>query len=584
MIDKKAAVLALLSLAIFPQLLSQSVPRPVSPKREVRAVWITTVNGLDWPKSTTREEQQGSLRDIVDKLHQAHFNTIFFQVRGRGDAIYRSRLEPWSNVLTGKLGEDPGWDPLLFILDEAHRRGMEIHAWINTFLVKSMKSETPVTSPQHVVLSHPDWLRLVDGEYWLDPGIPAVRKYLLGIVLDIVRHYDIDGIQFDFIRYPGKLFPDEKMFKAYGGDRPKEEWRRENINAFVRSCYEEVVKLKPLVKIGSAPIGIYSNVGNVRGLEGYSDLFQDSRVWLREQRHDYLCPQIYWSLGDQPADPDFSEVAADWMGQASGRQLYLGIGAYKPEVRQQLPELIDVCRKLDAGGQSFFRYESVVDGLAMGGRYDYLANIPPMKWKDSIPPNSPSNLHLLNIRDGVFALEWNVPPPAADGNVAAYYDVYRSSRKPVDVGDPANIIAILPAPALRYVDTITNPTASRYYYAVSAFDRANNESKPTPDQSVFMPEIVELAKPYELHSKLGDYFPQPAASIVYIQYELVATSPVFVRILDQSNREVMNVVDAVQAPGSYIAAADISRLNNGEYSYLFMAGVHSEKKPLRIKN
>ncbi len=584
MTARRLLVLSLFSLVSTSASLAQGALAAPPPKREVRAVWITTVNGLDWPKSTDRNEQQQSLRQILDRLQQAHFNTIFFQVRGRGDALYRSTYEPWSNILTGSLGQDPGWDPLQFVLDEAHRRGIEVHAWINTFLIKSSRLETPETSPRHIVLSHPEWLHLVDGEYWLDPGIPAVRKYLLSVVLDIARNYQVDGIHFDFIRYPGKPFPDESTFRKYGGSLAKEEWRRENINSFVRTCYEEATKLKPLMKIGSAPIGIYTNFGNVRGLQGYSDLFQDSREWLRMLIHDYLCPQVYWSLGDQHADPDFAAVAGDWMEHAVGRDIYIGIGAYKPEVHGQLPDLIDLSRRLHAGGQSFFRYDNIQDALTLGGRYRFLANIPPMKWKDSIPPNPPRNLQVTNLHDGVFKLEWGAPASAPDGDNAAYYNIYRAARSPVDVSDPANILAITPVPAPLYIDSIAHPRGSKYYYAVSAFDKGNNESTPTAEQVVLMPDIIKLAKQFELQSRLGRHFPEPASSIVYIPYELRAASPVFVKILDQSNREVANVVDAVQEPGSYIAAVDISTLKRGEYSWLFIAGQHSERKPLQIRN
>ena len=186
--------LIILLLVLYRSSIAFAQTNPAPPKQEVRAVWITTVNGLDWPKSTDPAEQQRSLREMVMKLHSAHFNTIFFQVRGRGDALYRSSLEPWSDILTGTLGKDPGWDPLQFVIDEAHARAMEVHAWFNTFYVRSGKGEIPPSKPRHVALEHPDWVQTVDGQSWLDPGLPAVRNFLLRVGMEIVRNYDVDGV------------------------------------------------------------------------------------------------------------------------------------------------------------------------------------------------------------------------------------------------------------------------------------------------------------------------------------------------------------------------------------------------------
>ena len=425
------------------------------PKQEVRAVWITTVNGLDWPKSTDPAEQQRSLREMIVKLHGAHFNTIFFQVRGRGDALYRSSLEPWSDILTGALGKDPGWDPLQFVIDEAHARAMEVHAWFNTLYVRSGKGEIPVSKPRHVALEHPDWVQNVEGQSWLDPGLPAVRNFLVKVGMEIVRRYDVDGVQFDFARYPGTQYPDEKTYKRYGNGTPKDDWRRENITKFIRAFYDSATALKPAIKIGSAPIGIYTNIGTTKGLQGYSDLYQDSRAWLRERVQDYVVPQVYWSLGDQRADPDFSIVAKDWSEHSFGRHVYVGIGAYKADVHQQIPALIDVSRSLGVSGNSFFRYENIADALDVGARYRYPANIPPMLWKDSEPPNAPANLAVENVRDGIFRLQWTPPSRARDGDAAAYYNVYRSLHPPVDIGNAANLLAVLPSITPEYLDTIT---------------------------------------------------------------------------------------------------------------------------------
>jgi uncharacterized lipoprotein YddW (UPF0748 family) len=554
------------------------------PRREVRAVWIATVAGLDWPTSTNLEIQKKTLLEMLEKLKAAHFNTIFFQVRGRADAMYRSHHEPWAQQLTDTLGKDPHWDPLDFIIKEAHERGMEVHAWFNTFLVKSGKSKPSESIPRHVILEHPEWLHLVDGEWWLDPGLPAVREYLNSVAMDIVYNYDIDGIHFDFIRYPGKRFPDEEAYARYGNNKNRDEWRRENINKFVRVFYNSAISVKPMLKIGSAPIGIYTNVGNSNGWQSYYDLFQDSRSWLRDRVHDYLAPQVYWVLGDRPGNPDFAVLAKDWSSNSFGRQIYLGVGAYKPEVHQQLSSLIDTSRHFGAIGNAFFRYSNITNALEMGGRYRYPANIPPMRWKDSIPPNPPENLNVVNVTDGIFKLQWLKPIRALDGDTAKYFDVYRSARKPVDVNNPSNLIAITATASTEYLDTIAHPTVARYFYAVTALDKGNNESAPTIEKGVMIREIAEMAKQFSYEFRLGKNYPSPASHFVFIPYEVKKPSPVVLKILDQSNKELIDVVDAVQEPGRYIAAADISKLKDGIYSYLLIAGDFTDKKIFRVDN
>ena len=554
-----------------------------APKREVRAVWITTVSGLDWPQSYAMSEQKRSLREMILKLNAAHCNTIFFQVRGRGDAMYRSKYEPWSEQLTGTLGEDPGWDPLEFILNEAHSVGMEVHAWFNTYLIKTGPSRIIESEPRHLLVQHPDWARKVNDEWWLDPGIPAVREYLIKVALDLVRQYDIDGIQFDFIRYPRKNFPDDVTYRRYGQGLKKENWRRENINKFVRAFYDSAISIKPMLKIGSTPIGIYTNMTSAYVQEGYSELYQDSRRWLREGKHDYLAPQVYWSLGTSRTNPDFKVVVEDWSRHSQGRHVYIGLGAYKPEVHDQLPELIDVSRSAGVQGNAFFRYSNVADVLNMDQRYKYRAMIPPMPWKDSIPPNLPTKLIVENISDGMFKLSWITPSIAKDGDGAKYFNIYRSLTRPVNIDDPANLISIVLGTTTTFVDTIEYLSAIKFFYAVSAMDKGYNESAPT-EQEVIIPELAELSKHFSPEFKLGKSYPNPASEYVFIPYEVKQRSHVIVSVLDKNDREVVTVVNSEQEPGTYIASARINQLRDGWYSCLMMAGEFTERKMLRVDN
>jgi len=497
--------------------------------------------------------------------------------------MYRSHFEPWSQQLTGTLGQDPGWDPLAFLLNQAHAHRMEVHAWFNTILARNGGGEPSRSQPLHVIFQHPEWVKQIEGEYWFDPGVPAARQYLLQVAMDIVRNYEIDGMHFDFIRYPQKPFPDEGTYKRYGKGMRKDDWRRENINAFVRAFHDSASAVKPMLKIGSAPIGIYVNSHGMRGMQGYSELYQDSRKWVREGWQDYLAPQMYWPLAGKPQDPDFAFLAHEWLQNSSGKHIYPGIGAYKPEVAAQIPVLIDSARAAGAQGNGFFRWTNISGLLDMGGRYRTRSLIPSMPWKDSIAPETPRNFVVSSASDALFHLQWNSPPPARDGDDARMFAVYRSEKAPIDITAAKNLLTVLPGTLLEFSDTIKHPQTPKYVYAVTALDKGNNESFPAIE-SVVLPEMAELSRQVSPQLALGHSFPDPASSIVFIPYEIRQSAPVIVKILDERNREVVNVVDSVQKPGRYVAAADISKLDDGTYTYLLVAGDGTIKRTFRVGN
>jgi uncharacterized lipoprotein YddW (UPF0748 family) len=348
-------------------------------------VYITTTNSLDWPKSQNKTEQQTSLKKIVADLKAANFNAIFFQVRARGDAYYKSEFEPWAENLTGTLGKDPGWDPLQFLLDESRKHGMEVHAWFNVYKVRGPVLP-PASSPKHPALAFPDWVAQHENEWWFDPGIPEVRTYLIRLLTDLATNYRIDGICYDFIRYPGKDFQDSKTYERYGRKQPIDQWRRTNINTFVREAYKAIMRTNPAIKVGAAPVGNYGgalsaqpNTKNSAG--GFGDFSQDSRVWMKYGWLDYLAPQVYWTLEFDTRGPDFAHIARAWQRDAAGRHVYISIGAYKPEIFSQIPDQITATRMLGAQGQVFFRYENVQAMDMCGTLYAEPVAVPPMPWK-----------------------------------------------------------------------------------------------------------------------------------------------------------------------------------------------------------
>ncbi len=485
------------------------------PKREVRAVWLTTNFQLDWPpKSYDPEIQKKSLLEILDNLKSKNFNTVYFQVRSQGSVLYKSNYEPWSQYLTGRLGEAPSYDPLAFIINEAHKRNLEVHAWLNMVNVKSGDSPIQITNPLHIALARPEWIRKYfeanSVTYWLDVGFPEVRDYLKSLCVELVENYDIDGIHLDYIRYPGIDFDDSLSYEMFGKGKTREDFRRDNINSLVASIYDTVTSIKPMIKVGSAPIGIYENISGARGLEGKNSVFQDAREWLRRKKQDYIAPQIYWDLS---SNPRFEILVADWTKQNFDRQVVIGIGAYNPLVEKEIEQQIEITRKYQSAGQSFFRFENIKDKNFVA--YRYPSNIPPMKWKDSIPPNPPYSLSGKNIENklGLIELVWGIPSKAIDGDTAKYYNIYRSNNNKIDRENPAYILTS--TKNYYYYDYIRRPSQLEYFYQVSSFDKNHNESlKATEVVKVELTNLKEILKPsyaqnivaFKISDKIGRLF------------------------------------------------------------------------------
>jgi uncharacterized lipoprotein YddW (UPF0748 family) len=577
----RSAIIFALCLVRLPSLAQQ----PAAPKREVRAVWITTAASLDWPRSTDKTEQQQLLKKIVWDLKAANFNTIFFQVRARGNAYYASSYEPWAENLTGTLGQDPGWDPLAFLLREARGAGLEVHAWFNVYKVRG---PTPVgpSSPQHPSRAHPQWMIVYDEEGWLDPGIPEVRSYLLRVALDVVRKYDIDGMHFDFIRYPGRDFPDAETFRRFGNGMDRENWRRNNIDRFVAEFYDSATALKPMLKVGSAPLGLYDGMKTGTNTGSYYSYFQDSQGWLRKQKHDYLAPQLYWPLNSTNGSPNFVALVRDWQRRSTGRHIYAGIAAYKPEIGRELAAYIDIARAAGIDGQAYFRYESIQQLNMFGNRYRTLANIPPMPWKDSIPPLPPSNLAVIELAPDVFHLEWTTPRKAEDGDEARYYNIYRSTKRELDVNDPFNLVAITTSNANYFVDTVKVPGGLRYYYAVAALDKGNNESPPSNVSGVSIREVQTFSNRLSNFNSLSTSLPNGTAGPTLVAYKLAQHGTVSLDIVEKgaggTERIALVLTKGTEKAGTHVVGVPQGQLGAGSYIIRLRAGDLLLEQPLQI--
>jgi uncharacterized lipoprotein YddW (UPF0748 family) len=566
-----------------PTLLAQT---PSTPKREVRAVWVTTAAGLDWPKSLDRREQQRGLQSIVQKLRRAHFNTVYFQVRARGDAYYRSRYEPWAENLTGTLGKDPGWDPLQFLLTEAHAAGIEVHAWFNVYKIRGPQPVKP-SIPPHPSLAFPAWVREVDGEAWLDPGTPAVRMYLEDVALDLIRTYDLDGINFDFLRYPGREFQDNESYARFGRGMARDEWRRMNITRFVKEFYEKAATVKPMLKIGCAPLGVFDGDSGIGSAGSYHDYYQDAPGWLRAGIMDYVSPQIYWNLGSSPGDPDFALLARRWTAAGGGKHVYTGIAAYKPEVLKEVPQQIDSARSAGASGQAFFRYENIQTFERLYRRYDSPALIPPMAWKDAIPPEAPTGLMAAEVATNVFRLTWTPPVRAGDGDTARYYAVYRSVSPAISFTSPSSIVAVASNPLPSWVDTVSSPSGLSYTYAVTAFDKGNNESEPSNASTVTSQALLALRQKIAGITSLSASVSSVDGRPALVAYRLSQRVAVSLDIVGggETTRDslVATLVQKTQERGTYVVALTGLTFTPGAYVLRLLAGTTILEQPVFVR-
>jgi uncharacterized lipoprotein YddW (UPF0748 family) len=313
---------------------------PPALQREMRGLWVATVANIDWPSraSLSADQQRAELLSILDRAAAAGFNAIFFHVRPASDAVYRSSIEPWAALLSGTQGSDPGYDPLAFAVQEAHARGLQLHAWINPFRAGN-SADTARLSPMHVFRARRDLTRVYGKQLWLDPGEPAVHDHVMRVVADIVRRYDIDGVHADDYFYPypetdaanrAIQFPDTATYVRSATSLTISDWRRANVDSFVERLQREVHAIRPAIAVGISPFGIWrpGSPNGVAGLDAYATIYADSRKWLQEGWVDYLAPQLYWAIA--APQQSFPALLDWWLAQnARGRHVWPGLAAYR---------------------------------------------------------------------------------------------------------------------------------------------------------------------------------------------------------------------------------------------------------------
>lgn len=397
--------------------LAQDPENIPSPLREARGVWVATVANIDWPSrpGLSVDDQKKEALIIIERVKDLNMNMIVLQIRPQADALYKSDLEPWSFYLTGTMGKapEPFYDPLEFWIDECHIRGIELHAWFNPYRANhpAMRSEVHEKS---ILKTHPDYVRKLgeQGYYWMDPSIPGVQDHSYAVVMDVVKRYNVDGVQFDDYFYPyrdynnGKDFPDSVTYTAYvskGGKMLRDDWRRDAVNKFIKRVYEGIKKEKPLVKFGISPFGVYrpgSPANFTAGFDQYSTLYADAKLWLNEGWMDYYSPQLYWNISRL----DLSyPLLLNWWNDENTKKRHMWPGLFiRPEVNErdmslEIVNQIMITRGMvpEGPGTIIFSMQSLIptDSLSSqrlkAGPYRTQALMPASPWLDSSAPDAP---------------------------------------------------------------------------------------------------------------------------------------------------------------------------------------------------
>ncbi|MBO6793122.1 MAG: family 10 glycosylhydrolase [Balneolaceae bacterium] len=654
----------LLTLSFSAAVFSQNSDQP---KYEFRATWMATVVNLDWPASGSLPVrfQKQSLKDRLDDMKEVGINALFFQIRTEGDALYASDLEPWSKYLTGQEGRapDPYWDPLEFVIEEAHKRGMELHAWLNPYramrtipddfsqkaMVQNIEEEhegltsflkkyeaeaeyykakgTTARDSMHVANKNPEWLMVMnDAIAIMNPGLPEVIDYNVQVVMDVVNRYDIDGIHFDdyFYPYPPNNMGsndnesmDDSTFAQYPrGFDNKGDWRRNNIDIFVEALHDSIQQVKPWVKFGISPFGIWKSgvPSGISGMDAYSVIYGDALAWIHAQTIDYITPQLYWAISRFGTGQDYKKLADWWADEAFAydRHTYPGHGLYRSSsstfsgslfAANEIPRQVQHNRGNDKiTGSVFFRSSNLTTYSSKGfadtlktNYYRFPALQPIMDWKDTTAPATPDLLTVNRDTEAqnTFHLEWDRPSLDMNTkNTSVYQDtllkyaIYRvdAAEQPDAISamaSPENMIAVTGQTS--YTD-VAPPSEHSYWYFITSASRNNVESEPTEVEEAGV--VVSNEEPTELPStiSLQQNYPNPFNPATSISFKLPESGNAQLVVYNLLGQQVATIHEGRLNAGSHTFRFDASGLSTGVYVYqLRYNGTALTRKMMLIK-
>lgn len=474
-------------------------PNPRYDKTDFRAMWIASVVNLDWParKGQSVQAQRQQLIDYFDLAKRNNFNAVVLQVRPAADTFWPSDKEPWSRWLTGTQGQDPGYDPVAFATEEAHKRGLQLHAWFNPYRVTMGKSLNTLT-PDHPARVNPDWVIRKDGKWYYDPGNPAVRAHVVDVIMEAVERYDIDGVHFDDYFYPypgsGRPFKDKASYELYGQGMSRGDWRRANTDALVKELSDRIEATKPWVQFGVSPFAVWRNKATDpqgsdtrAGVQNYDQLYADTRKWVREGWIDYIAPQIYWTRGFEVAD--YEKITRWWaneidVAKANGHNvgLYIGEATYRAGTNTtrdwRKKNVLVKHRKFtrtfpQVGGAIYFSARHVKEDRRgttsrLVNRFYSRPAIAPMFGNPTGAPPAPPT----NVRTRGGQLTWT----SGDNNTVSYaiYQIPTTTPQACALADATNLAAIVPATgaAMQWQGTAEGTTV------ITAIDRWGRESAP----------------------------------------------------------------------------------------------------------
>lgn len=476
-------------------------------KSEWRGVWIATVNNIDWPSSPnlSTDQQKRELIQMLDLYKSLNFNAVVLQIRPTADAFYKSELEPWSIYLTGdqKRAPAPFYDPLAFAIEEAHKRGMELHTWLNPYRVSQNVNNIKDMSPDHIYRKKPHLFVKHGNKLYFDPAYPETREFLTKVIKDLVTRYDLDGIHFDDYFYPNNDFSDESSFAKHNRGFKREDkmaWRRENVDLVVKMLRDTIKSVKPFVKFGISPYAVWRNKAeDPRGSDtrsfgytNYDHLHADILKWMEEGWLDYILPQLYFNIGYPAAD--FKILAEWWRDNSAGTPVYGGLGTYRldPAAKIEAWRSADEIKKQAEMLRGITEYQGVcyfsakdmkknVVGInsVLEGLYTNPSIIPSLRGFETTPPSPPAEAKIV-VKSGAPYLEWSGDPlPAGDAPLeecnserAYYYLIYKFEKGATpDFNNSKAIIALTGERSLKIQES------GLYDYYISALDRLYNESK-----------------------------------------------------------------------------------------------------------